>query len=222
MRDRSDDAVYAWVAAATHVLASLAMVLLLRRGLPGFPQEERLAYIAAHRAAWTIGWLLWQVAAVSLISFYLALALRFRGVLSWTAVAVAAAGISIDIVCESRYLGILPELSGAEFARLDRELEVLIGYAANGLYTVALLFLVAAGWKVLPVSARLLAVPVLLSGFALAVASLQHSARLETLFSAILFPTFIVWIIIVGLWMRRSGSSSPEQVESSGATSLPR
>lgn len=128
----------AWVAATTHILASFAMLLLLRRGLPGFTDEERLAYITSHRAAWVGGWLLWQIAAISLIAFYGALALRFRGVLSVAAIGVASAGLAIDFICETRYIGVLPELRGAAFTALDRELEVLIGYAANGLYTVAL------------------------------------------------------------------------------------
>src|SRR5687768_24759 len=135
----------AWLAAATHIIASFPMRWLLRRGLPGFADEERLAYTASHRAAWTIGGLLWQVAAIWLIAFYGGLALRFRGVLSITAMATATAGLAIDFICEARYMGVLPDLHGAAFSTLDRELEVLIGYAANGLYTVALVLLAIAG-----------------------------------------------------------------------------
>jgi hypothetical protein len=198
----------AWAAAATHVVASVAMLLLLRRGLPGFPEEERLAYIAANRAAWMFGWFLWQVAAVSLIAFYATLALRFRGVLSITAMTVAAAGVSLDIACESRYMAVLPELRGEAFAVLDRELEVLIGYGANGLYTLALILLVVAGWRVLPKTALALAGPVAAAGVALALASLRGDPRLETITSAILFPLFTLWLIVVALWMRKSEESS--------------
>ena len=198
----------AWLAATTHIVASFAMLLLLRRGLPGFSDEERLAYIATHRAAWIGGWMLWQVAAISLIGFYGVLALRFRGILSVVAMGVATAGLAIDFICETRYIGILPELRGAAFAALDRELEVLIGYAANGLYTVALVLLVIAGWRELPRVALALAMPVIASGFALAYASLVHDARLETITSGILFPLFTLWIFVVGLWLRKSESSS--------------
>jgi len=196
----------AWLAAATHIVASIAMLLLLRRGLPGFSDDERLAYIASHRAAWIGGWMLWQVAAISLIAFYGVLALRFRGVLSVVAIGVATAGLAIDFVCETRYIGVLPDLHGAAFAALDRELEVLIGYAANGLYTVALVLLVIAGWRELPRVALALAGPVAASGFALALASLAHNARLETATSAILFPLFTLWIFVVGYWLRKSES----------------
>jgi hypothetical protein len=196
----------AWLAAATHIVASFAMLLLLRRGLPGFSDEARLAYIASHRLAWIGGWILWQFAAISLIGFYGVLALRFRGVLSVAAIGVATAGLAIDFICETRYIGMLPELRGTAFTMLDRELEVLIGYAANGLYTVALGLLVIAGWRELPRVARVLAVPVIASGFMLCAASLAHDARLETITSAILFPLFTLWILVVGLWLRRSES----------------
>jgi hypothetical protein len=196
-----------WLAAATHVVAAAGMLFLLRRGLPGLAEEERLAYIASHRAAWLGGWLVWQLAAVSLMAFYGVLALRLRGVLSVTAMACAAAGLSLDFACESRYMGVLPELRGDAFVALDRELEVLIGYGANGLYTVALVLLVIAGWRVLPKSALALAGPVAASGFALALASLFHDPRLETITSAILFPLFTLFLMVMALWLRNEESS---------------
>jgi hypothetical protein len=200
------DSNVAWLAAATHIIASFAMLLLLRRGLPGFADEERLAYIASHRAAWTFGWMLWQIAAVSLLAFYGVLAMRFRGVLSITAMAAATAGLAIDFICEARYMGVLPDLRAEAFSALDRELEVLIGYAANGLYTIALVLLVIAGWRQLPKAALALAGSVAAAGFALALASLAHNPRLELITSAILFPLFTLWVIVVGLWLRRSES----------------
>ena len=198
----------AWLAAVTHVFAALGMLFLLRAGLPGPQEDARLAYIASHRAAWMGGWLLWQLAAVSLMALYAVLALRFRGVLSAAAMALGAAGISLDIASESRYMAVLPSLRGDAFAMLDRELEVLIGYGANGLYTLAFVLLVIAGWRAMPAAARALAIPVALSGFALAFASLQHDARLETITSAILFPLFTLWIVVIALWLRQTEESS--------------
>ncbi|HVG25191.1 MAG TPA: hypothetical protein VND45_13625, partial [Thermoanaerobaculia bacterium] len=129
-------------------------------------------------------------------------------ILSITAMCVAAAGVSLDIACESRYMAVLPGLRGEAFALLDRELEVLIGYGANGLYTLALLLLVAAGWRVLPKTALALAGPVGASGVALALASLRGDPRLETLASAALFPLFTLWLVVIALWMRKNEESS--------------
>lgn len=183
------------------------MLFLLRRGLPGFPEEERLAYIATHRAAWLGGWVMWQLAAVSLMGFYVVLAGRLRGPVPIAALPVAAAGLALDIASESRYMAVLPELRGEAFEALDRELEVLIGYGANGLYTVALVMLVISGWRMLPKAALGLAGPVVASGFALAIASLLHDARMETITSAILFPLFTLFIVVIALWLRREESS---------------
>ncbi len=196
----------AWFAAAAHLVAAAAMLLFLRPGLPGFPEDTRLAHMQT--GAWFAGWVLWHVAAVSLVALYIVLALRFRGVLSMTAVAAATAGMALDFACEAKYIGVLPQLRGEDFARLDRELEVLIGYAANGLYTIAFALLVFAGWRVLPKLALALAGPVVGGGTALALASLKGDARLETITSAILFTSLIVWIAIVARWLRTGEESS--------------
>lgn len=198
----------AWFAAASHLAAAAAMLVLLRPGLPGNPAEARIAFMNAHPWSWMGGWVLWHVAAISLVSLYIVLAMRFRGVVALTAVPVSAAGLAIDFICEAKYIGVLPQLRGDDFARLDREIEVLIGYAANGLYTVAFALLVIAGWRVLPKSALALSGPVVGGGVALALASLRGNARLETITSAILFLSLIVWIAIVARWLRNEPSSS--------------
>jgi hypothetical protein len=194
----------AWVAAATHVLASIAMLTLLRGGLPGPPESERLAYIHAHPASWVAGWVMWQLAAISLIALYAVLAVRFRGVASVAAMVVAVTGLAFDLTSEVRYIGVMPRVGGAEFAALDRELEILIGCVANGLYTLAFVLLAIAGWRVVPHAARLLSIPVALSGFALGYASYAHDARLELILSAILFPLFTLWIVLIAVWLRRA------------------
>lgn len=182
------------------------MLFFLRPGLPGLPEDQRLAAMSA--PGWAFGWFLWHIAALSLIALYAVLALRFKGILSITAMAASTAGLALDITCEAKYIGVLPQLRGEEFARLDRELEVLIGYAANGLYTVAFILLVVAGWRVLPKLALALSGAVAGSGIGLALASLRGDARLETISSAILFSSLIVWIALVARWLRNEESSS--------------
>ena len=169
------------------------MLLLLRPGLPPFADEQRLAYVAGHSVAWTSGWLTWSVAAISLLAFYVAIAMRLRGVVSFTAVAVATAGAAVDVTTHARLIA---------FGRFDRELEVLTGFAANGLYTVALVMLVVAGRHVLPRAAIALAVPVALAGLVLAIAAIRNEPRLEIASSAVLFPLFVLWTIVIGRWLR--------------------
>ena len=75
---------------------------------------------------------------------------------------------------------------------------------AAAMVALQLVLLAIAGWRQLPKPALALAGPVAASGFALALASLAHDARLELITSAILFPLFTLWVIVVGLWLRRS------------------
>jgi hypothetical protein len=194
----------AWLAAATHLVASAAMLFLLREGLPGFDQAHRIAYLQSHRLEWTGGWIAWQLAVLSLIALYSALTIRFEGTVALTGLAAGIAGMAIDIATQMRYIAILPNLRGEAFALLDRELEMLTGYAANGLYTAGFALLVLAGWRFTPVLANVLAIPVTLSGFALSAAALMHDARLELITSAVLFPLFTLWIIVIALWLRKS------------------
>jgi hypothetical protein len=198
----TQDSRIAWLAVATHVVASAAMLLLLREGLPPASDAERIAFIATHRAGWTAGWLTWQLAVVSLVALYAVLARRLGGPLPLPALALGTAGAAIDIATNVRYIVVLPRLGGDAFALLDRELEAMTGYAANGLYTLAFVLFAIAGRCVMPRLANVLAVPVALSGFALAIGALLHDARTELVSSAILFPLFTLWTILIARWLR--------------------
>ena len=198
------DSNIAWFAAAAHVVAAAAMLLLLRQGLPPAPDDEGIAYIATHRAAWTAGWLTWQLAVLSLIALYAVLAQRLGGALPLAALAIGTAGASIDIATQMRFIVILPKLRDDAFALLDRELEAMTGYAANGLYTLAFVFFVIVGWRTMPKLANVLAGPIAVSGFALAIASLMHHATGEIVSSAILFPLFTLWTILIARWLRNA------------------
>jgi len=198
------DSTIAWIAAAAHVVAAAAMLLLLRAGLPPAPDDERLAYITMHRIAWTSGWLTWQLAVITLIALYAVLARRFGGALPLAALAIGTAGASIDVATQMRFIVILPKLQGDAFALLDRELEAMTGYAANGLYTLAFVLFVVACWREMPKLANVLAAPIAVSGFALAIAALMHHALAEIVSSAILFPLFTIWTILIARWLRNA------------------
>ena len=106
------DSSIAWLAAAAHVVAAAAMLLFLREGLPPAPDDARVAYIAAHRALWTAGWLAWQLAVLTLIALYAVLAHRLRGAIPLAALAIGTAGASIDVATQMRYIVTLPQLRG--------------------------------------------------------------------------------------------------------------
>src|ERR1700724_2963302 len=69
----------AWLAFAVHLLAGLAMALMLRHGLEtNTDLTGRLRFVARHRLLWTAGWLSWTVAAVTILNFYARFAAAHR------------------------------------------------------------------------------------------------------------------------------------------------
>jgi len=198
------DTTIAWVAAAAHVVAAAFMLLFLREALPPAADDARIAYITSHRAAWTAGWLSWQLAVITLIALYAVLAKRLGGAIPLAGLAIGTAGAAIDVATQMRYIVVLPQLRGDAFALLDRELEAMTGYAANGLYTFGFVLFAVAGWRELPRLANALAAPIAVSGFALAIAALMHHAPAEIISSAILFPLFTLWTILIARWLRNA------------------
>jgi hypothetical protein len=69
----------AYLAAALNAIAAVAMLLVLREGLPvpGASVDTRIEFINHHRALWNAGWLTWHLAALSLVALYAVLALRW-------------------------------------------------------------------------------------------------------------------------------------------------
>jgi hypothetical protein len=56
-----------WFFAAIHALALVTMLVLLRPGMDvaAFSLAERAGYVATHAFAWRLGWLPWQLSALS-------------------------------------------------------------------------------------------------------------------------------------------------------------
>ncbi len=194
-------ATLAYATAAMHIVASVAMLVVLRYGLPGYSSEERLVFIHSHETAWRAAWLLWHVAAMLVVALFIVLAIRFR---AWSAIIVSLAAIAIDLTSEQQYMRVLPLLGGGAFVTLDRRLDVLIGTAANGLYTLSMVLIAIRGWRDLPSPIAMLVFPIATAGIALGIASFIHSALGATIASAMLFPLFTIWTLMVGRWLQRS------------------
>ena len=94
-----------WCAAA-HIVAAIATVTMLKT----HPREM---------------WVLWMIAAVSLVGFYTWWGARIGNI---AAIAIAAAGIVCDFTGESMFIS---------FPSLERTASLVTGVAANGLYTLA-------------------------------------------------------------------------------------
>lgn len=204
-------AVAAFGAAATNFLAGVAMLVWLRPGLPvpGSALADRMAYVAAHPGVWKGGWLLWNLAAISLIVFFVSLAGLWQHrapILCPSALLFAAGGLAADLSAEAIYMLVAPGLDPVGFAAAEATAGVFTGFLGNGLYTVAGILLTRAGAPDLPRALLALAILVWTLGAALSIASVAGSAAGQLWSTACLMPLFIVWAVLVGRWLRRRES----------------
>jgi len=166
----------AYACAFVHAIATLLMATVLAPGLTG---DGRLAYIASHRFAWTASWIVWQIAAITLVAMYASFS-RYAAI-------IGAIGASIDITSEWRYI-----LDGP-----SRTLDIAIGGFANGFYSIGLLLLLLSR-RDLPRVLHWVGGFVVLVGFALSAGSFIGDQRIEIAATAVLFPSFIVWAFLAG------------------------
>ena len=142
----------AWLALAVHLVAGLAMALILRRGLEtNADLTDRLRFVAGSRVLWTGGWICWTVAALTILNFYarFAAAHRSRGVSPaplLAAVWLTVAAVAADWTAQGMEVLVLPGLAraadAAGFLAWHRSAVLLTGFLANGLYTLSALLLV--------------------------------------------------------------------------------
>ena len=172
----------AWLCALLHAAAALATVIFVRG----------LHYTGEHPDRWRIVWLLWMMAAVSLIGFFAWWGSRLahrRAAL--TGLAIASLGLVCDFAGESLMIGWIPR-AGTFLGRLTT---LLTAGAANGLYTIAGIVLTVAT----PIRApwvRVWTWLVWVSGLALSVSAFLDSGSGIMASSAALMTLFIPWVIM--------------------------
>lgn len=213
----------AWLALATHLVAGVAMAVVLRHGLETNPDlHQRLTYIVEHGRLWTLAWLTWSVAAITVLYFYISLCglqeaqARYSG-LGRLAVLIASAGLATDLAAEAIEIGALPELARQAlalqsldqsspplslFLSLHRIDVMLSGYVANGLYSFAAMILAVVTRRHFPPWVPLIAVAAGLFGVALSVACLFESVAGMFWCNVILVP--LLWIWLAGVAMSSS------------------
>lgn len=211
--------VAAWVALATHLLAGMALVILLRDGLDTNPDvASRLAYIAGHRAAWIGGWLAWHAASLSIVIFVVVASFAARSgvqpVLGRIAVACVICAFAMDLSGQTLFIGLLPSaaapLADADsILRIHRIAALLSGYAGNGLYTLATLLVAAMLWPASGAIMRIAGAAIAVSGASLSVAALVGSAGGMYWSNAVLLPAILVWLACTALLARRSAEAAP-------------
>jgi hypothetical protein len=201
-----------WVAITAAVLnaaAALVMLIWLRPGVPPGEEQlsERIAYVADNVGVWRASWFVWNLAAISLVAFYVVLMLRWRErapVLCWGAVLLAAAGLAADTGAEALLMIVSPGADATTFALVEKIGLALTGYIGNGLYTLAGIALTVAGARELPRGLVVLGALAWAAGLALSASTLAGWGAGQFGTTAALMPLFVAWAYLVGRWLRAS------------------
>ena len=204
----------AWLAMATHLAAGLATAFILKPGLETNPDlSDRLRYIVENELLWIAGWLVWNVAALSILYFYACFvaahdAGKAGSLVLRIALLLSVAGIVPDLTAEAIEMGLLPQLArgalaastsdaspgqAALFLALHRGAVMATGYVANGLYSLAALALV---WTTRPAYPRwivLAGLVVAASGLFLSGAVLADSVTGMVGAHFVLVPALLLW-----------------------------
>jgi hypothetical protein len=208
-----------WLALILHLLAGLAMALILRQGLEtAADQSQRFAFLAEYTALWVGAWLLWNLAALSIVYYYAAFAWAHEANDASSrrplqlAVWYSLAGLALDYAAEGIEMGVLPGLARQAlsepgddspaaklFLTLHRTAVMLTGCMANGLYTLSALLLVCFTRAEYPRWVWSAGLGVSVAGFALSAAALADSPEGMVTSNAVLVPCIVTWQVGVAL-----------------------
>jgi hypothetical protein len=200
----------ALIAFVAHLVAGLAMALVLGRGLETTPGlEDRLAFIVNYRASWTMAWLTWSVAAIAILYYYAAFAEAHE--LERFPVLLTIAALGPDLAAQAIEIGVLPGLaatSSEHFLTMHRVAVMLSGFLANGLYSLTALLLVWGARRAYPAWLSVIGFAVGIFGFALSAAALLNSVAGMFWTNVLLVPTLLLWLVGVAV-RRNTGSHKP-------------
>lgn len=200
----------AWACVIVHIFALLAVLLVLRNGIPPGEIAARAAYVAANATAWRIGWILWLPASLALVLFFAAWVdvLEYR---AWGMIAVALtlAGATIDWADEMFWIGLAPDLAArfasdafaaSAYALWDRAYIVISMGLANALYTLGGIILTALAFKTrgFPKWLAWFGAVVWALSLGLSLTALIGDGVLIQVVSALVFIAFLPWVVLVG------------------------
>ena len=177
--------------ASVHVVTAGATLLWIRGGSEAVADPSaRADFIAGHAATWRAGWVLWMIAAVTLIGFYCWWAARSdKPRLAAAALGVAFAAIAADFFADALFIAWMPD----RYADVARVTTFVSEVVANGLYSIAGAMLMLASPR-LPATFRLWGWSIWCSGFALAAfGAVPWDAGIVGA-SAVLLGLFIPWV----------------------------
>jgi hypothetical protein len=198
-----------WLCAVIHAAAAAGLLLFLQPGITTQPDiTQRATYIAQHPAAWWTGWILWMLAAESLVLFYAWWGCRLHYPIAVTiAVLITAMGAIGDLAGESfsslvlfdRSHGVSDgsQFNAAAFGIQQGYTILLSAGLANLLYVVAGIILTLCT-RGLPRAVTVAMWLTWIVGIWMSVAACVDSVAGIVASNAILFPILIGWMIWMG------------------------
>jgi len=192
----------AWGNVVLHGAGLVFALFGMRPGSPLVPLPERMAYLAGHPSGWTWGWGVWMVCSLLLLGYVAVLRGCLPGPAADLALALTAAGMGVDLLCDVIQIRGLPLATASEPLFLSLEAVAFTGGAtvANGLYTSAVLILTL-GLR-LGTGARLAGFATVVFGAAMAVGGMIPSPRLLELASGPTIGFYSLWTILVARDLR--------------------
>ena len=199
----------AWLVVGTHIVASAATLLCLCPGLPmpGSEPAARAAWIASHRALWSVGWGTWQVAAACLIVFYAMLLWRWSDrhpCLAAELIVVAVGGLVSDMYGQFLATDVLPTLDGDNFVALEGVVGSLTARWGNLGYTFGGMGVVWLGAHEAPRAVTGAGIAMSAGGLALVLAEAADTSLGLVGATALLMSAVIAWAGGIAWWLRRA------------------
>ncbi len=201
-----------WICAAMHALALAAMAFILQPGtLVVTSVAERSRYVAEHAAAWSAGWAVWMLAAMSLVGFYAWWGSKLSAPTAAIAgVLLAACGMVFDLSGEGLSTLTLVEqaqaavganssalTNAAGYENLERTITLFTAGASNLFYTLGGIVLTLATPN-LPRWIRAAMWTTWIAGLAMTLAGVTNHVSGMVATTAVLFPLLIVWTAWMG------------------------
>jgi len=173
----------------------------MRPGSLAAPLAERMAYLAGRPSGWIGGWGIWMICALLLVSFMAVLRSRLPAPspAADLALAFAAAGMGVDLLCDVIQMQALPMAAGGpgpSFLLLERIAFTGGATVANGLYTAGVVLMTVCLRKA-TVATRLAGWATGLSGAAMVLSGLVLSPALLVASTGPTIGFYSLWTVLV-------------------------
>jgi hypothetical protein len=186
----------------------------MRPGAPMMPLAERLPWLAARPLGWTLGWAVWILAAVALVTLFAMLLRPLPRSHGPLALALVAIGAAVDLTCDVLQMIVVPLVAAADqpalFLALDRALwggGVILG---SGLYCAGMAVATHGLARRGRASRALVASCIACCGCCVVwvVAEVAHARAVLEPITGLTIGAFIVWALILARIEARSSVRS--------------